>query len=72
MNATNVEIAKSSGCSEGAVRKAVKRGTVLTESLDSVVAFVVMQKVKTGWINATKDFMAIQNNPVFMIDEQKN
>jgi hypothetical protein len=46
MGFTNTEIAKSALCTEGAVRAASAGGRLNTESLDSVVGFVLAMRFK--------------------------
>ena len=46
MKTTNIEIAESALCSEGAVRKAVERRKLDPESVCSVVGFVLAMRLK--------------------------
>ena len=50
MKISNEEIARESFCSEGAVRKAIERGTLDVEKLGSVFDYVFKMRVKwLGW-----------------------
>jgi len=50
MKISNGEIARESFCSEGAVRKAIERGTLDVEKLGSVFDYVFKMRVKwLGW-----------------------
>ena len=50
MKITNIEIAESAWCTEGAVRQAIRNGRLKRDSLDSILGYVMIGRLKASGI----------------------